>query len=521
MVFYILKSSACLAIFISFYKLFFEAESFHILKRFYLLFTLVFAFTIPLITFTQYVEISSTVNILQNNQPVVLEKIFLPIHEVNYWPTFLWSIYGLGMCLFTMKFLVNLFKIFSTIKKNPKYKKQSIINVLVEGLKVPHTFFSYIFLNKKEFEQHLIPKEVLLHEESHATQKHSIDVILIELLQIFFWFNPIIYIFKKAIKLNHEFLADQAVIKSGIQATIYQQILLSFSLNSAYQPLTNAINYSSIKKRFTIMKAKTSKRVMWVKSLALLPLLVGTIYIFSEKVQAIGQISLYEINIKINHKNKILLEEKEVLNLSELRALINKKIKNLNKEKTKNIVVNVGIHHKVLMGFITDVTSVFYDLGIYNVNRNIVIDQLPKLPTNKDKYYQNATFKIKQADGSFILKKYWKLSLQQKENLIVLPTKISKKQPSNKQLKEWLDDSKYGIWIDEKRVTNHNLQNYKPSDFSLYTSSRLEKNATNHGNHYFQVNLYTHSGFENTFGSHSDYWEPLTKETIVTLEGGC
>jgi hypothetical protein len=124
---------------------------------------------------------------------------------------------------------------------------------------------------------------VLLHEQAHAYEKHSLDLLFIELMQIVFWFNPFIYLIKHSIKLNHEFLADRAVLNNGIETYYYQNILLAFSSNAGPPQLANSINYSSIKKRFTVMKTQTSKRAIWLRSIFLLPLLAILIYGFSTK----------------------------------------------------------------------------------------------------------------------------------------------------------------------------------------------------------------------------------------------
>ena len=99
----------------------------------------------------------------------------------------------------------------------------------------------------------------MLHEQAHASQKHTADILFIEVLKVVFWFNPLFYLYKKEIKLNHEFLADRAVLKKGLDASVYKELLLSFSSNQNNLSLVNAINYSSIKKRFTVMKKQTSK----------------------------------------------------------------------------------------------------------------------------------------------------------------------------------------------------------------------------------------------------------------------
>jgi hypothetical protein len=145
----------------------------------------------------------------------------------------------------------------------------------------PHTFLNYIFFNKEKYEAHEIPKEVFLHEETHAKEKHALDILFVEVLQILFWFNPLLYFVKKDIKLNHEFLADKAVLKNGVALENYQNTLLAFSSHASEPQLANAINYSSIKKRFTVMKTHTSKHAIWLRSLILLPLLAILIYSFS------------------------------------------------------------------------------------------------------------------------------------------------------------------------------------------------------------------------------------------------
>ncbi|WP_100614152.1 M56 family metallopeptidase [Confluentibacter citreus] len=307
MEFYILKSGICLAIFYGFYKLVLEKESFHVFKRFYLLVSAVLAFVIPLITFTEYIEVIPQEVPLFFPESSITHTV-IEAEPINYMPIILWSIYGFGVLLFSFKFLKNLSGIIYRIKRNPKFKNQSFINVLLQDLVIPHTFLNYIFLNKHKFETHQIPKEVLLHEETHAKQKHSLDVLFIEILQILFWFNPIIYFFKHSIKLNHEFLADQAVLSKGAEPLKYQSLLLAFSSIASEPLLANAINYSSIKKRFTVMNTQTSKQAFWLRSLILLPLLALLIYSFSEK-QIVEKPFVVQQNTLANGVTETMMKE--------------------------------------------------------------------------------------------------------------------------------------------------------------------------------------------------------------------
>jgi len=298
---FLIKSAACLGIFYAFYKLFLERENMHQMKRFYLLGAVLASFLIPLVTFTEYVEIQAT------TIPVFAEGFALEIPETievatNYWPTVLWSIYILGVLFFSLKFGRNLYSIIQKIRKNPLFKNNNIFHVLLKTPTTPHTFFSYIFLNKRKFEADEIPEEVLLHEQAHAREFHSLDVILMELLQIVFWFNPFLYFFKHSIKLNHEFLADRAVLNEGVETASYQNILLAFSSNASAPELANSINYSFIKKRFTVMKTSTSKRATWLKTLLILPLAAVLVYGFSTT----------QVEQKVTSGPKVVFEDPEL-----------------------------------------------------------------------------------------------------------------------------------------------------------------------------------------------------------------
>ena len=285
MIDYLLKSGSCLAVFYLFYVLFLEKENMHVYKRIYLIAILFIAFAIPFVTFTSYVEVVEIIQPIIASQSSIETPIINEAESISYTTEILWSFYGLGVLLFGFKFVKNLISIIQKIKRNPNEKGDHTVSVLLKEDIVPHTFFSYIFYNKQKYLTHQIPKEVVLHEQTHAKQKHSLDVLFIEFLQVLFWFNPIIYLIKRAMKLNHEFLADHAVISNGIQTQNYQKTLLAYSSHAYQLPLANAINYSSIKKRFTVMKTHTSKKKIWFKSIILLPVLALLLFSFSTTIQ--------------------------------------------------------------------------------------------------------------------------------------------------------------------------------------------------------------------------------------------
>lgn len=289
MLVYVLKFSLCLALFWAFYKALLERESFHSFKRIYLILSLAFSLIVPLITFTTYVDpvITTASGFTASSAMEVVSEDQNAISTPNYLPYLLWGIYLIGVCLFGLHFVKNLLEIRSKIRGNQKVTIKGITNVLLTEPVVPHTFFKYIFYNQEQFENKQIPEEVYWHEETHAIERHSIDVLLIEILIVFCWFSPVLYFVRKAMKLNHEFLADRGVLQKGILPSYYQNTLLAFAESSSRMSLANAINYSLIKKRFIIMKKQTKKSVIFFRLLLIVPLLSFVIYGFSSKETAI------------------------------------------------------------------------------------------------------------------------------------------------------------------------------------------------------------------------------------------
>ena len=304
MLLYLLKSTACLSIFLLFYKWVLEKEQMHQLKRFYLLGALCCSFCIPLITFTYYINPEPITEV--NPQGLVMETS--ASDGTSYLPTLLWSVYGLGVLVFGIRFIKNLLSIRYSIKTNETIAQSSFLYVLLKAATVPHTFFNYIFLNTDHYKNDQIPAEVLLHEQAHAKQKHSIDILFIEIIQVLFWFNPLLYFIKKAIKLNHEFLADEAVLNQGTDTKQYQELLLASSSGAHQFQLANAINYSSIKKRFTVMKTQTSRRTVVLRSLLLLPLFSLLLLSFSSKETIVRTPNESAIDFQEGVPKKLLTE---------------------------------------------------------------------------------------------------------------------------------------------------------------------------------------------------------------------
>lgn len=290
MITYLIKSSLCLSVFLLAYYLLLERENMPVFKRFYLLVSLVFSLIVPFISFEFKGE--NAIAVASNS----LQTVILPTLEIstktNYFPTVLYSIYGFITLLFAIRFIRNLYSIRITKRNSELIKYQNAELALVNKPILPYTFGSTIFINKQSYDSKLIETELFTHELTHVRQKHTLDILLIEILKTIFWFNPLLILYKKAIQLNHEFLADEKVIRSHEDISTYQNLLLSKSMQHTNFCLTsNLTSFLKTKKRFIMMTKITSLRTQLLKKAVVAPLflalfIVGSSITFAQNAPA-------------------------------------------------------------------------------------------------------------------------------------------------------------------------------------------------------------------------------------------
>jgi hypothetical protein len=133
----------------------------------------------------------------------------------------------------------------------------------------PFSIFKLIVMSVKDYEtesQYILP-----HERQHIRLGHSYDLMLLQLLKVIQWFNPIVYIIGLDLMTIHEFEADQAVLQQGVDAKSYQLFLVNRVVGNRLQPFANNLNHGSLKKRITMMYRKKSNRWLMLKALMAIP----------------------------------------------------------------------------------------------------------------------------------------------------------------------------------------------------------------------------------------------------------
>ncbi len=266
---FVFESGFSLTIFTLVYLLFLRRETFFKLNRIYLLCAIFFSVLLPFIHFelledmpsvlldeitvtgTRYQNLLQTVTVYGADLSGSFEKTVQSIGPIRL-------IYLSGTAFFIVVFVYRLFRIMALILNNESEIKDGIRIVKIDRDTTPFSFFSYVFVSRNSINDPDM-KQMLGHELEHVRQRHSFDVMISEFLTIFQWFNPIIWLLKRSIRENHEFLADDGVLKPGVSSAAYRLLLLNSSILK--QPvIANNFNYSLIKIRIKmITKIKSSK----------------------------------------------------------------------------------------------------------------------------------------------------------------------------------------------------------------------------------------------------------------------
>ena len=270
---YALKTIFSLGVFALVYRYSLYQEVNFGIRRFYLLNAVFLSFLLPLLSFnfsvfnTQSNAIGSfileEITIYSDGLRSIEGSSRIPFSEIFFYSYILIS----GFLAFRV--LYQLVKIVLSIKKYPGDPTEKLVVYRIPLENVSFSFFRFVFIGKTSEKEDM--EKILAHEEIHAGQWHTLDVLIMEILCIIFWFNPLVWWFRNEIKNVHEYLADDGALQRGFNRKSYQITLLEHLIGSASLTITNNFNYSLIKNRIAMMnKEKNNKKNTW-KAFMLIP----------------------------------------------------------------------------------------------------------------------------------------------------------------------------------------------------------------------------------------------------------
>lgn len=188
-----------------------------------------------------------------------------------------WAYLGILGILF-FGFLFQLIKLFAIQYERDHIPDDGFVRVQHDRNIPPFSFFKLLVINPTQYDDQKL-EQIIKHERIHIKQWHTLDILLVELMSMICWFNPVIWVFKRYVKLNLEYIADEAVLDTGINKKAYQYHLLFTSANIPSYRLSNMFNSSPIKLRIKMMNSNKSSNAGLLKYAFILPVVLG-LYMF-------------------------------------------------------------------------------------------------------------------------------------------------------------------------------------------------------------------------------------------------
>ncbi|MFC2137561.1 N-acetylmuramoyl-L-alanine amidase [Bacteroidota bacterium] len=270
---YFIKTIGCMGISVFLYYILLKPGRNFLFNRFYLLTSLLLSISVPSLKIssphiTPVIKEIGFNNIIANDfqmneilDGVIIENAenySIPIQQI------LLFIYSIVTLILLLRFIINLIRIIRYIN----IKRHSISGMRIVTTTIdtnPYSFFNVIIMNQNEWDRYGISDAVIEHEKIHSRQYHSIDIIIIELIKCFLWFNPFVWFYKKTISENHEYLADFSVINKGYNIETYSNKLILNASRQKSNMLVSGFSYIQTKNRLIMLNKKRSslsKRVV-------------------------------------------------------------------------------------------------------------------------------------------------------------------------------------------------------------------------------------------------------------------
>ncbi len=283
--YYFLQVMLCSAAMMGYYTLVLRNKRFHQYNRFYLLGVAILPWLMPLVK----IEINKPKEEL--SIPI---QLFSVIADTNSefektvasngfqftWQTLLAVIYIAISCTFFVALIIALVKIYKLLKTNACKHLDDVYLVLTQAHGTPFSFFKFIFWHTDIDVNTATGKQMLRHELTHVQEKHSADKLLIQIVLIMGWPNPIFWLLKRELETIHEFIADNKTIDNGDTAALAIMLLAAAYPQQRFA-LTNPFFYSPIKRRIAMLTNNKNPRFSYARRLVVLPLLVTITLLFA------------------------------------------------------------------------------------------------------------------------------------------------------------------------------------------------------------------------------------------------
>ena len=270
----VVQMQLSLALFYLGYRFLLRPLTFYTYNRWYFLLTTLYSLIAPILLHNRSIvpQITVPANNLVLYLPVIQEKQF----DYSWVQIF----YGFVVMSLLLKIILSVLQIQKIKKTATVYDWESIRFWHSDQIDSAFSFWNDIFCNLQKHEIKDLPA-ILTHEAIHVEKKHTLDVLLFEILSVIFWFNPAVWLLKRGVKENIEYQTDSLVVGSGQDKKQYQMQLLYVAMGQNSIPLSNSFNVQELKHRISMMNKKSSSNKDLRRYFLLAPILLTSLTAFT------------------------------------------------------------------------------------------------------------------------------------------------------------------------------------------------------------------------------------------------
>jgi hypothetical protein len=294
LLYYFIEVTISSGILYGYYHFFLRNKKFHLYNRYYLLAATVLSFLVPLLNIPVYFRRETnpsvalqSLGIISPPDRTIPEPTSAIVSLQHYWFTWqelLISCYILVSLIILARLAFSLVRIWRMTKTYPFRKVNSIYFVNTSEPGTPFSFFRWLFWNRKIELRSEQGGQIFRHELFHIEQRHSYDILYMELLTTFFWVNPFFHLIKKEVKTIHEFLADSFAMDQD-KKWEYAELLLMQSFNT-HQALVNPFFHNQLKRRIAMITSFQKTSYRYLRKLMALPVIAIVFLLFAFKIKS-------------------------------------------------------------------------------------------------------------------------------------------------------------------------------------------------------------------------------------------
>ena len=305
---YLAEANIYLGVFYLAYCVFLTKETHYQLNRGYLLFSCIMSFVLPILQVgalkpAEPVAVTTSYIVPQDYIPTQIASpiTITPVVEEHHLTIddYLWYAYIIGACILLIVLAIKLYTLFKLMRNAQRIKQDKYKLVYLPETDVAFSFFNYLFIGNNAPGANTI----ITHELVHIRQRHSVDIIFLELLKVVSWFNPFIYLLQNSLKTVHEYIADEQTATYESDALAYSSFLVNNAYGAGGSSITHSFfSYSLLKKRIIMLNQQRSGRVARLKYLVALPLCAGLLCVSTLAFsKTYGWVDIDPAVVPVNH----------------------------------------------------------------------------------------------------------------------------------------------------------------------------------------------------------------------------